>query len=185
MLLGPDPKEKDEAMAGEKNWSCPDRADPLTSAAPSEAARGADSHPYPILESLPAPLTQLLDYWNQLKRGNADIPFADDVALGTIARVGDYAFLVDVFANPLRFRFGVIGAKAKEAYANDLSGRFVGEIERQTPLDFFLSQCAATVEARAPTHYAGFDASGRPYHRLLLPLWADGHIAALLGAIMD
>jgi hypothetical protein len=183
MLARADETE-DQMMTGEKDWTCPDRAEPLISATEETAGARTKINPYPIPNPLPEPLGRLLDHWNRLKRGNADIPFADDVALGAIAPVGEFAFLIDVFANPLRFRFGEIGAKAREAYARDLGGRFLGEIERHPPLDFVLSQCDATMEARAPTYYAGTDSNAEVYHRLLLPLWADGRIAALLGAIV-
>jgi hypothetical protein len=164
-----------------KDWTCPDRRDPLASAA---SAAKAPSNPFPLPASLAPHLAQLLDHWNRLKRGNAEMPFADDVALGKIARSGELAFLLDVFANPLRFRFGEIGAKAKAGYAVDLGDRFADEIAGDPPLDYFLSQATATVEGREPTCYMGFSADGRSFTRLLLPLWGDGRISALLGAIV-
>ncbi len=45
-------------------------------------------------------------------------------------------------------------------------------------LKFLRAQASATVEARAPTFYRGAG-----YARMLLPMWGDGRIGMLLGAL--
>ena len=86
--------------------------------------------------------------------------------------------LVDVFDKPQRFRFNIVGGDVRAWYGGDLAGRFIDEIDIKGPLGFFLSQASATVEALAPTsHQNGFA-------RLLLPLWGDGHVSALLGCVV-
>jgi hypothetical protein len=49
----------------------------------------------------------------------------------------------------------------------------------RAPFGYLRAQCSATVEARAPTCHE--DAAG--YSRILLPMWGDGHIGMLLGAV--
>jgi hypothetical protein len=87
--------------------------------------------------------------------------------------------LFDVFARPLRFRIALAGADVVRTFGEDLAGRFVDEMPGHSPLDFIHAQCAATAEGRIPTYYR----SEGHYARILMPLWADGHIAGLLGAV--
>ncbi len=67
------------------------------------------------------------------------------------------------------------------AKARALRGKFLDEEALPGRLDFLLSQCNATVEARAPTFYK--HAGAPPYARILLPMWGDGRIGMLLGAV--
>jgi hypothetical protein len=127
--------------------------------------------------SLGRELGALLTYWQGLKRGQADIPFADDVRLTTTARP-ESAMLLDVIQKPVRFRFAIVGQEIRDRYGEDLAGLQADDLTVRPPLDFLLSQCSATVEGRAPTYYAGKD-----YARLLLPLWGEGHIHMLLGGV--
>jgi hypothetical protein len=68
-------------------------------------------------------------------------------------------------------------------------GKFLDELEARDPLRFLNSQSHATVEGRAPMHYAsapteqGGARTAEGYARLLLPMWGDGHIGMLLGAV--
>jgi hypothetical protein len=144
-------------------------------AKPSAAAK----HPYPMGQMASA-LTPLRDYWQGLKRGNATMPFADDVQLGALTGPAEI-MLLDVFDHPQRFRFAIVGSDIARIYGADLAGCFVDEIALREPLDDFLSQCAATVAAHAPTLYRHVPENAPDgYQRLLLPFWGDGHIAALL-----
>jgi len=70
----------------------------------------------------------------------------------------------------------------RRAVAAQGRGIFADEIVPQAPLDYFLSQCSACTEGRAPTYCR--IAGPSSYARLLLPLWGDGHINSLLGAVV-
>lgn len=134
--------------------------------------------------ALPATLERQLDavrsYWQSLKRGQADIPFADDVKLSPLGEVRPYALLIDVLEGPpKRFRFAIVGERVSVSYGTQLEGQFVDEIVCSAPLDDLLSQCRTTVLAHGPTYHRSLADS-----RILLPLWGDGHICALLGAIV-
>ena len=67
---------------------------------------------------------------------------------------------------------------------------FLDEIDLHTPFDGLTLQCKATVEGCAPTYYCQTTArKADPEHaggyaRLLLPLWGNGRIEMLLGAVV-
>jgi hypothetical protein len=128
---------------------------------------------------------ELWSYWDRLKRGNAEMPFSDDIKLGEIPRLAGGVFLLRVFENPRRFRFDAVGPDVGTFYQGNLEGEFVNEIQIRRPVDYLVSQCHATLEARAPTFYRSAptpeDRDG--YNRALFPFWGDGHIDALMGII--
>lgn len=144
--------------------------------------------PFALPKKLERDLARVLAYWDALKRGEAEVPFFDDVNVTSLPELATKLFMIDTLDKPMRFRFsfGVVGAEVKRAYGGDLDGRFLDEIEVRPPLQFLLSQCSATVESRRPTFYRhaaepGGSAAARGYARLMLPLWGDGGIG-LLGA---
>jgi len=128
-------------------------------------------------------------YWEGLKRGENNMPFWDDVKLPSLPNLFDRLMLVDAFEKPQRFRLNTVGAQIRKRHGGDLAGKFVDEIGPTTPFEFLTAQASATIEAKAPTFFAGpAGTAGNPhpgYGRLLLPMWGDGRIAMLLGAITD
>lgn len=106
------------------------------------------------------------------------MPFADDVKLTDLPDLSDHLFLIDVFDQPERFRFATVGADL----ANELGGKFLDETALSGPFAFLRSQASATTEAAEPTFFR-HEANRSGYGRLLAPLWADGRIAMLLGAV--
>ena len=136
-------------------------------------------NPYPLPERLGATLQRVFDYWDDLKRGGNEMPFWDDIKPTALPDIADRLLLIDIFAEPERFRINSLGADVGEKSA--LRGKFLGEEELPGRLDYLLSQCSATVEARTPTFYAHPGAP--PYTRLLLPAWGDGRISMMLGAV--
>ena len=155
---------------------------------PSVGNRASENVPYHSF-SLPGELddtlTQILAYWNGLKRGNAEVPFADDVKLGDIWKLSNKVVLVRILPTPRQFRLDIAGRQLIRMYGGDLAGKLVGELPVRPPLDCFLAQCSATVDAHAPTFYRhepAIEGHGA-YDRILVPLWADGRVAALLGAV--
>jgi hypothetical protein len=122
-------------------------------------------------------------YWRGLLRGNAKTPFWDDLRMSELGSLAEQAILLDVFERPERFRFNSIGG---DVGRKTLAGLFIDETDLTWPFEFLRSQSSATVEAAAPTLYAfspgAGSPAGRPYRRLLLPLWGEGHVSMLLGA---
>ncbi len=137
----------------------------------------ASPYPFSPPAKLPRELERARAYWVGLKRGENEMPFADDVNLSALSGLQDYLVLVDVFDKPRRFRLNIVGSSIRDWYGSDLAGKFVDEIEPKKPLGYFLAQASATVEAAAPTYQQD------GFARLLMPLWGDGYISALLGIV--
>jgi hypothetical protein len=145
---------------------------------------------FPLPDELGPDLTRIQAYWNGLKRGANDIPFWDDVKFSLRSWLGRESMLIDVFESPIRFRFDLIGADLADWYGETIGNKFLDEVELRAPFDELALQCKATVEGRAPTYYrkaaAGTGDAKRlgGYARLLLPLWGNGRIEMLLGAVV-
>ena len=148
------------------------------------------AHGYCLPGELEPDLGRVQAYWNGLKRGANEIPFWDDVKLSLRSRLGRESMLIGVFENPLRFRLDFIGADLTGRYGGTTGNGFVDEIDLHAPFDDLIRQCKATVEGRAPTYYCqtafGTGDAGHPggYARLLLPLWGNGQVEMLLGAVV-
>jgi hypothetical protein len=148
-----------------------------------------DVHGYALPDQLEPDLSRVQAYWSGLKRGANDVPFWDDVKLSLRSRLGRESMLIDVFESPLRLRFDLIGADLTDWYGGAIGNKFLDEIDLHAPFDELIAQCKATVVGSAPTYYRQAvrkaDAE-RPggYARLLLPLWGNGRIEMLLGAVV-
>lgn len=141
------------------------------------------SHPYAVPSHLTPDLARVQAYWQGLLRGAATMPFSDDVDLSDLPDLADRLLLIDVFQNPERFRFGLVG---KGVGGEDLGGRFLDETRLEWPLEFLRSQCCATTECAQPTCFRMKDdlpAGDRAYSRLLLPMWGDGRLSMILGCV--
>jgi hypothetical protein len=137
---------------------------------------------------LPPGLTRVRDYWESLKRGENDMPFWDDVKLSSLPDLSDCLMLIDAFENPHRFRLNSVAAQIRRSYGADLADKFVDEIAQKGPFEFLAAQASVTVKSKGPTLFTGQAGSGSGHHnyaRLLLPMWGEGHIGMLLGAIVE
>jgi hypothetical protein len=147
----------------------------------------SDRGAYLLPDQLEPDLDRVRAYWSGLKRGENDIPFWDDVNFSMQARLARDVFLIEAFENPLRFRFDLVGDDITQRYGAAINGKFSDEIDLHPPLDALTGQCRATVERRAPTYFRHEPAppsdGGAGYSRLILPLWGNGRIEMLLGAI--
>ena len=92
------------------------------------------------------------------------MPFAGDLDLPKLRDLEDRLLVVEIFEQPQRFRFNIVGQKIHEAYDADLAGKFSNEIELKRPLAYFAAQANATIKARAPTYHRD------GVKRLLLPM---------------
>ncbi len=136
--------------------------------------------PYTVPEALESDLAEVHAYWRKLIRGQAsDMPYWDDVKLSDLPALADRLMLVTAFAKPERFRFEMVGKEIAAQYGRDVNGRFADEVDVKAPLDFFRSQASVTVESGKPSYFRS-----AAYARLLLPLWGEGHVSMLLGAVV-
>jgi hypothetical protein len=146
--------------------------------------------PFSLPEKLEPGLARVRAYWQGLKRGEADMPFGDDLNINAMPDMTGRLMLIEVFDKPIRFRLGMLGEQIKGRKSDDAAGKFLDEIEAHAPLQYLNSQASATIESRAPTHYrhggGRNDEQGslpNGYARILLPLWGNGRIGMLLGAV--
>jgi hypothetical protein len=136
----------------------------------------ATMNPFPLPDQLSTTLQRVFSYWKSLERGENNMPFWDDVKLSALPDLADRLLLLDAFAGRERFRVNTIGTAYDGAQA--LHGKFIDEVALGGGLQYLRAQASATVEARAPTFYRGTG-----FSRLLLPMWGDGRISMLLGAL--
>jgi hypothetical protein len=137
--------------------------------------------PFALPEKLDHDLARVRSYWEGLRRGGNDMPFWDDVTLSALQEQAAGVLLIDAFAQPERFRFNFLSDAFKDA--GELKGRFADERDLPHFFEFLRAQCSAVVEARKPTYYRQDGKDG--YARLLLPMWGDGRISMLLGAVAN
>ena len=108
--------------------------------------------PFSLPRKLEPDLVRVRSYWDGLKRGDADMPFWDDVNLSSLPDLSGRLMLIEVFDKPVRFRLEMLGEELKE-YGRDVVGKFLDEIDARPPLQYLNSQSSAAVESRAPTYY--------------------------------
>lgn len=148
------------------------------------------ARPYSVPDKIEPNLTRVLAYWESLKRSRNDMPFWDDVNLSMLPDLSNKLMLIDVFEEPLRLRFNIVGQELTDLYGADVRSQFADKIEIRTPFQYLLSQGSAAIEGRAPTYYQHVsEKTATPhesgtYSRILLPMWGDGHIGMLLGAVV-
>lgn len=139
---------------------------------------------YPLPDEMSPNLLRVRSYWQSLKRAGNEMPFWDDLKPSALLDLADSVLLIDAFANPERFRFNTVGKAFATADGRSLKGKFADEVVLRGPLENLRSQCSATVEGKVPTFYRHDGSRDAPaFARLLLPMWGDGHVSMLLGAL--
>lgn len=143
--------------------------------------------PFALPAKLPSDLNRVWGYWKSLKRGENKIPFCDDLKLLSLPDLADRLMLIDDFERPQRFRFNSVGKRIQQSYGGDLVGKFADEIDPKNPLEFFIAQASAKIEANAPTFFTDTATSDSRRNVgdtcLLLPMWGNGRIDMMLGAV--
>ncbi len=140
--------------------------------------------PFALPEKLDRELAAVLSYWEGLRRAGNSMPFWDDLKLAALNGSADRVLLIDAFDQPERFRFNFLSDALAKAAGGDSKGKFLDESPLPHPFEYMRAQCSATIEARGPTCHRQTAAGGNAaYTRILLPMWGDGRISMLLGAI--
>lgn len=141
------------------------------------------AYPFAVPTALPQPLDYLRGYWEGLRRAENEMPFWDDVNLSALPDLASCLMLVDVFEQPERFRVNTLGTEIENRYGRNIKGKFIDEIEPTAPFEYFMGQGSITLEARRPTFLQLGSTEADSYQRLLLPMWGNGRIETLLGAV--
>lgn len=135
-------------------------------------------------------LRRLLAYW-QRKKGDRPAPIRADIDPLEIKPLLPYVGLVDVERSPLRFRFRLTGTEITKGYGQELTGRYLDEIDLNNhQLDIMLdyARAAENGEAACSTlEYMRNDGRHLRYERLVLPLSSDGGKVDMLigGCVFD
>jgi hypothetical protein len=137
-------------------------------------------NPFPLPDSFDAKLQPVVSLWKGLKRGDNDMPFGDDLGVPVLSNLPGTPFLLSVLAFPERYRFEFLSESLRSEAVPE---SFVEGISPSANFSYLRAQCSATVEAAAPTLFRLTEPSGRTFSRLLLPLWGNGQVNLLLGAI--
>ncbi|HLZ01097.1 MAG TPA: hypothetical protein VKR55_02985 [Bradyrhizobium sp.] len=138
-------------------------------------------NPFPIPDEPDPDLQSVVSLWNELRRAENGMPFGDDLRFSDLPKLSARPFVLSVFTLPERFRFEFLDEGLQETAA--LAGRFIDEISIDTSFSYLRAQSSATLEAGEPTFLRITEDSGRSFGRLLLPMWGNGQINTLLGAV--
>jgi hypothetical protein len=132
--------------------------------------------PFAVDGPLAPPLARLLTYWEGLRRGQAEIPFWDDLSEVKIEASGAETFILDVFSRPERFRVNDLEIAAADR--ERLLGLFLDDVDLPEVFALLRAQASATAELMRPTlHRVG------GLQRLLLPAWGEGEVRMLVGGL--
>ena len=139
-------------------------------------------NPFPLPDRLDARLQPVVSLWEGRERGENSMPFADDIGVQDLSALPGNPFLLSVSGLPERYRFEFLGDSLRAAAA---LGKFLDEMSPNVNFSYLRAQSSATVEAGAPTFFRLVQTSGYTFSRILLPLWGNGQVNMLLGAIDD
>ena len=134
-------------------------------------------NPFELPDRLETRLQAVFAFWQGRQNG---MPFVDDLRLPQLSELPGKLFLLAVFAPPERFRVEFLNATMP---VPSVTGKFLDELPPSTEFAFLRAQASATLEATAPTLLRLTDSFGDSFSRLLLPMWGNGQVNLLLGAL--
>ena len=136
------------------------------------------------------PLRTLYAYWAG-KKGARLAPRRSDIDPAEMKNFLRYVFLLDIVDIPLRFRFRLAGTEIVSRYGEEVTGRFLDEIDLDDVGSEILNEYETAVREARPVRghwqYTKRDGQYLKYERIILPLSSDGHSIDMLlcGACMD
>jgi hypothetical protein len=137
-------------------------------------------NPFPLPDRLDAKLQPVVSLWKSLRRGENGMPFSDDLGVSALSNLPGNPFLLSVTASPERYRFEFLSESLRRKAVLE---RFVDEMPTNVNFGYLRAQSSATIEAAEPTLFHLTDSSGYRFSRVLLPLWGNGQVNLLLGAL--
>ena len=127
-------------------------------------------------------LKQALTYW-QMKRAGRAMPARRDIDPVDIPALLPYVVLIDVLAEPLDFRYRLIGTEIRNISRHDYTGRRFSELSGKGRGSVLWAHCEEVVRRQAPL------SGSTPYVRsehlrrcenVLLPLSEDGEDVTMI-----
>ncbi len=136
---------------------------------------------------LTADLKRLYHYWES-RKGTRLLPSRADIDPVDMRPYLRHVFLMDVVPptgpGAHRFRFRLAGTEVVERFGEELTGRFLDEVDLNSVGDAILGQYAKAVDTGLPVHglWEYTKNSGRfmSYERIILPLSTDGTAVDML-----
>lgn len=136
-----------------------------------------------MIEPEHQPLKDIYAYWLK-KKGDRFAPSRADIDPTEIPLLLPYVGLVDVFRNPLRFRYRLTGTQISSAYGKELTGRYLDEIDLDGHQREIIDEYRTVAESGQPLcaiwDYQRNDGRHLHYERLALPLSSDGKTVDML-----
>jgi hypothetical protein len=128
-------------------------------------------------------LRALEEYWRSKKIGDA-LPSRRDIDPWEMRTFLRQVFLITVTRSPLRFWFRLVGSGVADGYGEDVTGKYLDEIDLdEVRTEIIEDYRAATLERRPVRSTWDFIKDDRKrlrYERLLLPLSSDGETVDML-----
>ena len=137
-------------------------------------------NPFPLPDRLDAEFRPVVTFWKNLKRGENGMPFGDDLELSALSKLAGNPFLLTVSPPPERYR---LEFTCDNLRTEAVTGSFIDEMPSNVNFGYLRAQSSATVEAAEPTLLRLTQFSGYSFSRVLMPLWGNGQVNMLLGAI--
>lgn len=159
---------------------------------PDSIAGGGGGLPGLMLSSLPPScdrrLQQLHAYWCPLAPAEGGLPARQHFDPLHIPALLPWVWLLDVYRNPLRFKFRLIGTEHARISGRDVTGQWLDEVHRDATKVETHSQLIAAAERATMGHGRGpplFPGQGEfaEMERLLLPMARNGRDVDMLLAI--
>jgi len=141
-----------------------------------------------LLDKIETPcLRRLYAYWDERRQGR-EFPGRRDLDPLDFRYALGHVLLLDVLADPLRFRFRLHGSLLTTRAGYDMTGRMVDELPNPANRKLLIERCRALVHARQPLAVIDERILGRRrfgYEAVWLPLSGDGRtIDMLLGGLV-
>ncbi|WP_439514805.1 PAS domain-containing protein [Oceanibaculum nanhaiense] len=131
--------------------------------------------------NLPRFTSSVLDegfaYWDRI-RGDRRMPRFTDIDAIDIPKLLPHALVLDVEAEPLDFRYRLIGEHVGKFFRKGLKGRSFREFDEKKPGNIIFDTLATVVYGKLPrfgrSAYAGENPKMQMFQEILLPLSDDG-----------
>lgn len=129
-----------------------------------------------------------LDYWNK-QRGDRAMPARADLDPADIVNILPNVILLDVKAEPLDFRYRLIGTAITNNLNTNLSGQWMRDIPYQAPPSLIHGACRRVFEERHPISsnipYVGPNKDFFAAEDVIMPLSVDGKTINMLFITVD